>query len=97
MSDVTYGGNLPQITNSAEELIQITQKIQETITDLETQAESSLQTWEGQVRETYHQKKRIWDNAANEMAAAARRAGVNLGQIGQEYISQETRGTNMWQ
>jgi len=94
---VTYGGDLPRITNSAQELIAITNKIESTITTLENNAETTLAEWEGAVRDTYKQKKLEWDNAAKQMAAAAKRAGANLDHIGQEYVAMENNGVSMWQ
>jgi uncharacterized protein YukE len=81
---------------SQQDLMTATRNIQQLITDLETEARTSLNQWEGSVRDFYYQKKAEWDAAAAKMAEAAGKAGVQLGQINGNYNQAERYGTSLW-
>jgi uncharacterized protein YukE len=87
---------MPAVQNSVDELMLITRNIQQLITNLENESQRSLTEWEGSVEQFYRQKKLEWDNAANAMAAAAGKAGAQLGTINLSYHTAEKNGTNLW-
>jgi WXG100 family type VII secretion target len=91
-----YSVQMGAVNVSQEELMQCTQRIQQHIQELEREANTSLNQWEGSVREFYHQKKREWDAAAAQMVQAASKAGVQLGHINSNYNQAERYGTNLW-
>jgi uncharacterized protein YukE len=92
----TYSVQMPQVAPCQEELNAAHKAIVEAINNLETTTESSLQEWEGSVRDIYRQQKLKWDAATEAMAAAMGKASQALGQINESYNHAEKTGTSMW-
>ncbi|KUO17518.1 WXG100 family type VII secretion target [Streptomyces dysideae] len=91
-----YTVQIGAVDVTQQELMAATRRIQTLITELESEARSSLANWEGSVREFYYVKKAEWDAGAAKMTEAAGKAGVNLSQINGSYNQAERYGTSLW-
>ncbi|MER5525671.1 WXG100 family type VII secretion target [Streptomyces sp. NPDC002677] len=92
----TYSVDMPQVDTIVGEMNAITQRITQTLSDLESQAQSSLSEWTSDARNVYTEVKAQWDAAAAEMARLAGQATSTLGNINGYYSDGERRGVQIW-
>ncbi|MER7187900.1 WXG100 family type VII secretion target [Streptomyces hyaluromycini] len=92
----TYSVDMPQVDTIVGEMNAITQRITQTLSDLENQAQSSLSEWTSDARNVYTEVKAQWDAAAAEMARLAGNATTTLGNINGYYGDGERKGVQIW-
>lgn len=79
-----------------QSLMQLTQKIQGSLEQLDSAIQPSLQEWEGSTREQYYQHKARWDQAAANMAQGLANGGKTMANIVELHSSNEGRLTSQW-
>ncbi|MDX2705658.1 WXG100 family type VII secretion target [Actinacidiphila glaucinigra] len=92
----TYTIQMQQVEFIVGEMNSITQRINRTLTDLETQASRQLSEWTSDAQQTYLQVKMQWDAAAADMTEKASMATRMLGTINEYYANGERQGVNLW-
>ena len=85
---------------SMQEGISSLQNAHRALTDhldtLESQLGSSLAKWDGAAQAAYHQAKAEWDKAARHMQEVVNKMGSVLGQITENYDSNERKIQSNW-
>lgn len=92
----TYTVQMEQVDFIVGEMNSITQKINQTLQDLDNQSKMNLSEWTSDARETYAQVKAQWDAAAADMTTKAANATQMLGTINEYYSSGERQGVSLW-
>jgi early secretory antigenic target protein ESAT-6 len=72
------------------------QALQNTLTTLEGQLQSSLAEWTGGAQQAYHVAKAKWDAAAADMATVVSQLGQVVGVANENYMQAESVNTSMW-
>jgi WXG100 family type VII secretion target len=73
------------------------QALQNTLTTLESQLQSSLSLWTGEAQTAYYAAKQKWDAAAADMATVVSQLGQVVGIANENYGNAERANTAMWQ
>jgi uncharacterized protein YukE len=92
----TYTVQMEQVDFIVGEMNSITQKINQTLADLDNQSKVNLAEWTSDAQETYIQVKAKWDAAAADMTAKAAAATQMLGNINEYYSNGERQGVQLW-
>ncbi|MFC1408810.1 WXG100 family type VII secretion target [Streptacidiphilus sp. N1-12] len=92
----TYTVQMEQVDFIVGEMNSITQKINQTLADLDNQSKVNLAEWTSDAQETYAQVKAQWDAAAADMTAKAAAATQMLGNINEFYSNGERQGVQLW-
>jgi WXG100 family type VII secretion target len=92
----TYTVQMEQVDYIVGEMNSITQKINQTLADLDNQSRVNLAEWTSDAQQTYAQVKQQWDTAAADMTAKASSAIQMLGQINEYYADGERQGVQLW-
>ncbi|MCX4744008.1 hypothetical protein OG455_00515 [Kitasatospora sp. NBC_01287] len=92
----TYTVQMEQVDFIVGEMNSITQKINQTLADLDSQSKINLSEWTSDAQETYAQVKAQWDAAAADMTAKAAAATQMLGNINEYYSNGERQGVQLW-
>ncbi|MDH6109212.1 uncharacterized protein YukE [Kitasatospora sp. MAP12-15] len=92
----TYTVQMEQVDFIVGEMNSITQKINQTLADLDNQSKVNLAEWTSDAQETYAQVKLQWDTAAADMTAKAAAATQMLGNINEYYSNGERQGVQLW-
>lgn len=92
----TYNVDMMQVDYIVGEMNTITQRINETLTDLDNQARINLAEWTSDAQTVYLQVKAQWDAAAADMTQKAALATSMLGNINQNYGDGERQGVRLW-
>lgn len=92
----TYTVQMEQVDYIVGEMNAITQKLNQTLADLDSQAKINLQAWTSDAQATYAQVKAQWDQAAADMTAKAATAVQMLGTINEYYSNGERQGVQLW-
>ncbi|MFE4631700.1 WXG100 family type VII secretion target [Streptomyces mirabilis] len=92
----TYTVQMEQVDYIVGEMNSITQRINGTLTDLDSEAKMRLSEWTSDAQQTYQQVKAQWDAAAADMTQKAATASQMLGQINEYYSSGERQGVQLW-
>jgi len=73
------------------------QTLQNTLTALEAQLQSSLNRWTGEAQTAYYAAKKKWDAAAADMATVVSQLGQVVGVANENYGNAERTNTAMWE
>ena len=92
----TYTVQMEQVDTIVGEMNSITQRINQTLSELESQAKANLAEWTSDAQETYVQVKAQWDAAAADMTAKSASATQMLGTINEYYSNGERQGVQLW-
>ncbi|MFI6444303.1 WXG100 family type VII secretion target [Kitasatospora sp. NPDC050543] len=92
----TYTVQMEQVDYIVGEMHAITQKINQTLAQLESQAKTHLAEWTSDAQQTYQQVKAQWDAAAADMTAKSDAAVSMLGTINEFYANGERQGVQLW-
>ncbi|WP_371502786.1 hypothetical protein OG871_36760 [Kitasatospora sp. NBC_00374] len=92
----TYSVQMDQVEVIVGEMNAITQRINQTLADLDNQAKIHLVEWTSDAQATYAQVKTVWDNAALDMTQKAATATQMLGTINEYYAYGERAGVQLW-
>ena len=92
----TYTVQMEQVDYIVGEMNSITQKINQTLADLDNQSKVNLQEWTSDAQQTYIQVKAQWDAAAADMTSKAATATQLLGSINEYYSNGERQGVQLW-
>lgn len=92
----TYTVQMEQVDFIVGEMNSITQKINQTLADLDNQSKVNLAEWTSDAQETYAQVKAQWDAAAADMTAKSAAATQMLGNINEYYANGERQGVSLW-
>ncbi len=79
-----------------QSLMQLTQKIQGSLEQLDRQIQPTLHEWEGSTREQYYQHKQRWDQAAANMAQGLQTGGKTMANIVELHSGNEGKLTSHW-
>ncbi|GAA3806005.1 WXG100 family type VII secretion target [Streptomyces chiangmaiensis] len=90
---VTYGGLDFAATTIGNEASQLEQDLQE----LRKMVVSSLQYWEGQAQDTFHEKLHRWDKEANDIHQALTGIGHVVAQSGGTYREGDQKAAGYFQ
>lgn len=83
--------------NAAEDMRLQTQNIDKILTQLETELEKLKDSWEGEDRDVYVRKQKVWHEAVQEMKRLlASHAGL-LDNIGDNYRTNQRNLTASWE
>jgi early secretory antigenic target protein ESAT-6 len=88
--------NFGQISTSQADFMLAWRALQDTLTDLEKDLESSLAQWEGNARTEYHRAKAQWDQAAAHMASVLNNLGAVIGDAHSNYTGAERANSGIW-
>ncbi|MEW2520814.1 WXG100 family type VII secretion target [Actinacidiphila alni] len=92
----TYTVQMEQVDTIVGEMNAITQRINQTLADLDNQAKVNLAEWTSDAQATYAQVKAQWDAAAADMTQKAAQATQQLGNINEYYSQGERAGVQLW-
>lgn len=92
----TYTFNFDAAKQTADNINGITQRIQQVLADLETEAARSLSSWSGQARHAYQQERDKWARASQRMPQSLAAARAVIERVDATYKGAETRGQNAW-
>ncbi|MFJ8158970.1 WXG100 family type VII secretion target [Streptomyces sp. NPDC094468] len=92
----TYTVQMGQVDVIVGEMNAITQRIIQTLADLDSQAKANLSEWTSDAQQTYAQVKAQWDAAAADMTQKAGSATRMLGGINEAYSNGERQGVQLW-
>lgn len=73
------------------------QALHSTLTTLESQLQSSLNSWTGDAQTAYYAAKKKWDAAAADMATVVSQLGQVVGVANENYGNAERTNAAMWQ
>ncbi|GAA3760162.1 WXG100 family type VII secretion target [Streptomyces sp. NPDC047002] len=93
----TYTVQMEQVDFIVGEMQSITQRIAQTLQQLDDQSKNDLAQWQSDARDTYYDAKAKWDAAAAEMQTMATQATQQLGTINEAYGQGERNGVSLWQ
>src|SRR5665647_2711069 len=79
------------------DLTQAHKSLTDHLETLESQLQGSLAKWDGAARSAYATAKATWDKAARHMQEVIQKSGTVLGQITENYDSNERRIQSSWQ
>jgi WXG100 family type VII secretion target len=71
-------------------------QLQSTLDTLQSQLQSSLQSWTGSARQAYYAAKAEWDAAAADMATVVQQLSAVVGTANHNYQAAESTNTAMW-
>jgi len=92
----TYTVQMEQVDYIVGEMNSITQKINQTLANLDSEAKMHLSEWTSDAQQTYQQVKAQWDAAAQDMTQKSSAATQMLGEINEYYSSGERQGVRLW-
>ncbi|MFJ6836859.1 WXG100 family type VII secretion target [Streptomyces sp. NPDC091209] len=92
----TYTVQMEQVDFIVGEMNAITQRINQTLTELETQARANLAEWTSDAQQTYAVVREQWHTAAADMTAKSAQAAQQLGAINEYYANGERQGVQLW-
>ncbi|MFD0276376.1 WXG100 family type VII secretion target [Kitasatospora sp. NPDC127111] len=93
----TYVVNMNQVEYVVGEMTAISNKLQETLSQLDDGTKQHLSEWSSDARGTYDVAKLKWDAAAADMVLQAQNATTALGQIHEAYHQGERHGVSLWE
>ena len=93
----TYQVNMDQVEYIVGEMAAITQRIQQTVAQLDQQSGNDLANWDSETRMLYSEQKQVWDTTAEHMHNSLTKAVHSLGNINEFYRLGERQGANIWQ
>jgi early secretory antigenic target protein ESAT-6 len=73
------------------------QSLQSTLTNLESQLQSSLSQWSGSAQQAYYAAKVKWDTAAADMATVVSQLSQVVGVANANYARTESVNAAMWE
>jgi 6 kDa early secretory antigenic target len=92
LTEVQFG----TMAEGEAEFASIYQALHSTLTTLESQLQSTLNTWTGAAQAAYHVEKSKWDAAAMDMASVVSQLGKAVGIANTNYQSAERSNTAIW-
>jgi len=92
----TYDVDMLQVDYIVGEMHSITQRINQTLDDLDSAAKINLSEWTSDAQAVYADVKKQWDGAAEDMTRKSALAVSMLGQINQSYQDGEREGVSIW-
>ncbi|WP_034090638.1 WXG100 family type VII secretion target [Streptacidiphilus albus] len=92
----TYTVQMEQVDYIVGEMNSITQRINQTLAELDSQSKINLQEWSSDAQQTYAVVKAQWDSAAADMTEKAATATQLLGSINEYYSNGERQGVQLW-
>ncbi|MDI5963751.1 WXG100 family type VII secretion target [Streptomyces sp. SL13] len=92
----TYTVQMEQVDYIVGEMNSITQRINQTLQELDNQSKVNLSEWTSDAQQTYAQVKAQWDSAAADMTQKATSATQMLGNINEYYSNGERQGVSLW-
>lgn len=92
----TYQVDMQQVEYIVGEMNSITQRINQTLADLDNQSKVRLSEWTSSAQTVYAEVKAQWDSAAADMTAKAALATQMLGGINENYGDGERQGVRLW-
>lgn len=92
----TYQVSLEQMDFVKGEMEAITQRIQQTLSDLDDGIKQNLSSWTGDAQAAYRTAQAKWDAAATKMTADLAAATASVGDIGDFYTGGEKYGVSLW-
>ena len=95
MSDYTRA-NFGQLQTSQADFLQVWQKLENTLNELESDLQSSLSQWEGAAQGAYLVAKQQWEQAAQHMAQVLNSLGGVIGDAHQNYSGAERTNQGIW-
>lgn len=95
MSDYT-SVNAAAMTEGISDLNGAHKQLTDHLQTLEGQLGGSLGQWDGAAREAYAQAKAQWDGAASHMSDVINKMQTTMGQISENYDSNEKQITTNW-
>jgi early secretory antigenic target protein ESAT-6 len=78
------------------EFVSTFQALQNTLTTLDAQLQSSLNRWTGEAQTAYYAAKKKWDGAAADMATVVSHLGQVVGVANENYVNAERTNMGMW-
>ena len=88
--------NFGQISTSHADFMLAWRALQDTLSDLEKDLQSSLSRWEGGAQAEYHRAKAQWDAAAAHMAQVLGNLGTVIGDAHTNYTGAERKNMGIW-
>lgn len=95
MSDYTKV-NSSAMQQGVADLKQAHSALEEQLSTLESELNSSLAQWEGAAQGAYRAAKAQWDQAANHMAQVITTMSSTMSQIGENYDANEKHLESNW-
>ncbi len=92
----TYTVQMEQVDYIVGEMNSITQRINQTLAELDSQSKMNLAEWTSDAQQTYAQVKAQWDQAAADMTQKSAAATQLLGSINEYYSNGERQGVQLW-
>lgn len=92
----TYQVDMSQVDYIVGEMNSITQRINQTLSELDNQSKVKLSEWTSDAQTVYAETKAQWDAAAADMTQKAAMAVSMLGGINEYYSSGEQQGVRLW-
>jgi WXG100 family type VII secretion target len=96
MSDGMVSMDFTRMANCIQDLQTYTKQIRNWVTILETNAEKSLASWDGDAKAQYYAEKQIWNSAITDMEQGLGMHGQALTNITDTTMSGERRNTARW-
>lgn len=90
---VNFGG----MTQGEADFASVYQALQNTLTTLESQLNSSLSQWTGSAQQAYYAAKAKWDAAAADMATVVNSLSQVIGVANANYTQTEAVNRAMWE
>src|ERR1700749_297991 len=89
--------NLGTMAQGEADFASVYQALQNTLTTLETQLNSSLNQWTGSAQQAYYAAKAKWDAAAADMATVVSSLSQVIGMANANYTQTEAVNRAMWE
>ncbi|MEK8171865.1 WXG100 family type VII secretion target [Streptomyces sp. M19] len=100
MSDFSDGHiyvSFQHTDNAAEDMRMQTQQIERILSELESNLQPFIQSWEGDDQEVYVKKQQAWHNAVGKMKELLASHAVLLNDISDSYRTNQNNLTQSWE
>ncbi|MFF7334900.1 WXG100 family type VII secretion target [Streptomyces sp. NPDC090306] len=84
------------MSNAADDMVQQTKAIAQTLSNLEAELNELSKTWYGNDADTYRQKQAAWDGAVHNMETLLTSHAQLLSDISSSYQYSENSLSQMW-
>ncbi|MBC9730527.1 WXG100 family type VII secretion target [Streptomyces sp. TRM68367] len=92
----TYSLTFTELENAVTSMGQISQQIEDFLTELQTGTMQAILEWESVARDEFDQQRAVWGQAAKDMATQAVQAQAALDNIVGCYGDGERAGQKIW-
>jgi 6 kDa early secretory antigenic target len=88
--------NFESIDQAANEIRKVHGQLLNSLDELEAKLRPMVSSWGGEARQAYFEKKKTWDNAAQEMASILQQMGKAVANAHDGYQSAEASNRKQW-